>query len=101
MSHSDPARRHGIDLDAVAFNAAMAAAVEAGHGDQALQLMRGMAQMLAASVQDLGSNGWKEATRCCSMRSLPHKCQFEDSEGKPLRAQFLGAPWTMGHGFLK
>lgn len=73
VSHSHPARRHGIDLDAVAFNAAMAAAVEAGHGDQALQLMRGMAQMLAASVQELDPNAWDKPTRYCSMLSLPQK----------------------------
>ena len=38
-------KHHGIDLDAVAFNAAMKAAVAEGHSDQALQLMRGMAQV--------------------------------------------------------
>lgn len=41
-------RNHGIELDSVAFNAAMTAALEAGHADQALQLMRGMTQKLGS-----------------------------------------------------
>lgn len=49
-------KRHGVDVDAVAFNAVMAAAVKAGRHSEALQLMRGMAQLgVQASVVSYGT----------------------------------------------
>ncbi len=49
LKYLETPRNHGIELDSVAFNAAMTAALEAGHADQALQLMRGMTQKLAVT----------------------------------------------------